>query len=612
MKRIAFLVSVLLPCLLAVSCGKENKGGEEDGAPAQLAVVVNDAKSIYEVARNLSLTLSLAVTADPVSAEAYTITLGPKAGLVASYNSANGTNYELLPSSAYSLSTASIMLTRYSPKSTAVELRLTGDGCEQDKLYVLPIGIDAVQGGTNFQAPDDKVAFVVFKATAPEQLGSGKSGDPYIIENLDGFLKIGSMMQDDATTYFKLGADIDFAEVEYTDENPWTPFNYATADEDVAAAEKRMIVLDGDNHKISNFTASAPLFGVLVGSVQNLTIENAKVTAERNDGGILAMFGGTAAAATETLAKNVIVKNSEVYNEYKRSGGLISWVKGGVLENVEVNCKVSAEQQAGGLVGRMEAGSIINSCATGDVTSNIYYAGGLVGFAGSVTVKDSYAAGNVESASGNYTRSGGLIGHIAGDSTIERCHATGNVTGAGHFAGGLVGEVQGTADKTTTLTIKASYATGNVTLPITNNFAHAGGLLGSVLEGGYAVISDCYATGTIVVRRYSGGFVGTMGNANSKLSVTNSYTTSDISGINLAERSGMFLGNDNGVADITVKGFIAWDVSNSGRFAYSAEAAAKLIEGNYLGTEGTVSKKAAEFKWDTNIWDLSGDFPKLK
>lgn len=564
------------------------------------------------MARNLSLTLSLAVTADPVSAEAYTITLGPKAGLVASYNSANGTNYELLPSSAYSLSTASIMLTRYSPKSTAVELRLTGDGCEQDKLYVLPIGIDAVQGGTNFQAPDDKVAFVVFKATAPEQLGSGKSGDPYIIENLDGFLKIGSMMQDDATTYFKLSADIDFAEVEYTDENPWTPFNYATADEDVAAAEKRMIVLDGDNHKISNFTASAPLFGVLVGSVQNLTIENAKVTAERNDGGILAMFGGTAAAATETLVKNVIVKNSEVSNEYKRSGGLISWVKGGVLENVEVDCKVSAEQQTGGLIGRMEAGSIINSCATGDVTSNIYYAGGLVGFAGSITVKDSYATGNVESASGNYTRSGGLIGHIAGDSTIDRCHATGNVTGAGHFAGGLVGEVQGTADKTTTLTIKASYATGNVTLPITNNFAHAGGLLGSVLEGGYAVISDCYATGTIVVRRYSGGFVGTMGNANSKLSVTNSYTTSDISGINLAERSGMFLGNDNGVADITVKGFIAWDVSNSGRFAYSAEAAAKLIEGNYLGTEGTVSKKAAEFKWDTNVWDLSGDFPKLK
>lgn len=612
MKKTAILVSVLLPCLLAVSCGKEKKGGEESSDPAQLAVVVNDAKEIYEVPKNQAEVLSLSVTADPVSAEAYTITLGTKAGLVASYNSKNGTSYELLPSSAYTLSSTSIMLTRYSPKSTSCELRLKGDGCEQDKTYVLPVGIETVQGGVNFQAPDDKVAFVLFKMLAPQQQGSGKANDPYIVADMEGFLKIGSMMQDDAITYFKLGTDIDFADVTFTEENPWTPFNYATTDEDVAVAEKRQINLDGDNHKISNFTAEAPLFGVLVGTVQNLTIENAKVTAERNDGGILAMFGGTAAAATETLAKNVIVKNSEVSNEYKRSGGLISWVKGGVLENVEVDCKVSAEQQAGGLAGRMEAGSIINCSAAGDVTTNIYYAGGLVGFAGSITVKDSYATGNVESASGNYTRSGGLIGHIAGDSTIERCYATGNVTGAGHFAGGLVGEVQGTAEKATTLTIKASYATGNVTLPITNNFAHAGGLLGSILDYSTAVISDCYATGAIVVRRYSGGFVGSMGHATAKLSVTNSYTTSDISGINLAERSGMFLGNDNGVTDITVKGFIAWDTSNSGRFAYPPETATTLLEGNYLGTEGTVSKKAAEFKWDTNVWDLSGDLPKLK
>ena len=48
----------------------------------------------------------------------------------------------------------------------------------------------------------------------------------------------------------------------------------------IAVAEKRGIVFDGNNHKISNFKAGAPLFYILVGSVENLTIENAEIDAE--------------------------------------------------------------------------------------------------------------------------------------------------------------------------------------------------------------------------------------------------------------------------------------------------------------------------------------------
>lgn len=37
-----------------------------------------------------------------------------------------------------------------------------------------------------------------------------------------------------------------------------------------------------------------------------------------------------------------------------------------------------------------------------------------------------------------------------------------------------------------------------------------------------------------------------------------------------------------------------------------------MPDGNYMGTSGTISAKAKDFKWDETIWDLSGDEPKLK
>ena len=53
MKRFAIVVSLLLPCLLTVSCGKENNGNEV-AEPAQLGVVVKDVEGIVEVPKSLS------------------------------------------------------------------------------------------------------------------------------------------------------------------------------------------------------------------------------------------------------------------------------------------------------------------------------------------------------------------------------------------------------------------------------------------------------------------------------------------------------------------------------------------------------------------------------
>ena len=619
MKRIALLVSALLPVLFAVSCVKEGKENGKDAVPAVLGVEVKDALSIYEVPKNQSVSISLIVTADPVSEEAYTISLGTKANLVASYNSANGTSYELLPSTAYTLSSSTLMLTRYSAKSTACELRLSGNGCEQDKVYVLPVVIEGVQGGTNFSAPDDKAAYILFKMLKAEQLGSGTEADPYLVDGLESFLKINGLLKDDASNYFKLTADIDFSEVEFNEENPWTPINKAAAD--LAEGEKdpalsRIIYFEGDNHKISSFKAGGPIFGVLVGSVQNLVIENAAIDAVANDAAIVAAHAGTDPSSTAVVAKNITITKSSVYSDYKRAGALISWLKGGVVENCVTECAVSAQQQVGGLIGRVEGGSIINCSASGKVTSESYYSGGLVGIVtypsadavSTVTITGCHATGDVEHLTGNYSRAGGLVGEIQCNLNVEKCYATGNVTGSGHYAGGLFGTVNADKAESIEVNVSRSYATGKVSLPHgeSGNWAHAGGLLGSVIKGG-ATITDCYSTGAIENRRYSGGFVGSV-SKDMKLVVKNGYSTSDISGIVLQDRCGQFLGQANGAAAITCSGFIAWDIAKT-RFCYLDEVS---TEGNYFGSEGTVSEQAKKLNWSTDVWDLTGDLPKLK
>ena len=70
---------------------------------------------------------------------------------------------------------------------------------------------------------------------------------------------------------------------------------------------------------------------------------------------------------------------------------------------------------------------------------------------------------------------------------------------------------------------------------------------------------------------------------------------------------GAMVGN-NSSTGITCSGFIGWTTITKMAGAGTTVSA----DGNYLGTEGTISAKAKEFGWDANIWDLTGDVPVLK
>ena len=404
----------------------------------------------------------------------------------------------------------------------------------------------------------------------------GTSEDkPYLIADKYQFHAVNSLMAQDATTYFRLLTDVDLENA------AWTVIDAAGG-----------VSFDGDGHKISNVTAGSGFFSTLAGNVQDLTIDTATISAELEGGlGVLANV-----AAENVTVKNVTILNSTLSNAKDYTGGLIGKMTSGVVEDVNVACAVTnTAAHTGGLIGNMEDGTLKNCVASGDVTSNYYYAGGLVGYAATATLVDCQATGKVISNRTNYARTGGLVGEIHGGS-VTGCHAAGDVDIKGAYAGGLIGVVDGT------MTVSASYATGAVAQLNEKNYN--GVLIGWITPASNVAVSNCYTSGKVSGKNYCGGFVGYVQGVTS---ITNCFSNSEI---DAAKWSGCVFGGNVAPKDnLTLTGFIGWNVSNRVAFWYNQTEA---LEGNYMGTEGTISAKAKEFGWSETIWDLSGEEPRLK
>ena len=329
--------------------------------------------------------------------------------------------------------------------------------------------------------------------------------------------------------------------------------------------------------------------GGLVGVMKNGTIDGSyatgTVTVSENRaqhlGGLIGQVTGTvdvkdsyATGAVTGLGKNV--------------GGLIGRLPNGTITNCYAEGNVSAtNEQVGGLIGIVENGTITGCHATGTVTSSGMYGGALVGYMTKGSVTNSYATGSVTAGQ----ESGGLIGCI-GAVNVWKCYASGAVTVSGfHRVGGLIGSIAGNAS------VKESFATGTVGDDTKNN---RGGLIGIILSG-TVEISDCYTIPNMYSASYSGGFIGAL-DGSPGVKVRNSYTKPTFLSGNYGSKC---VFSTSEVTDVI--GFIGW--SSVQRWRWNT---ADVPDGNYMGTEGTISAKAKDFKWDETIWDLSGDEPKLK
>ena len=417
-------------------------------------------------------------------------------------------------------------------------------------------------------------------------------GDKYQMVAMHDVLVAGSKK------YFKMVADVDMEGIN------WEPLNYVDPWD-------KAFVFDGDGKTINHFSANGasyayPSFaGILNGDVKNVTFLNANIQCGSSKGGVVGGYIGHKKKGYKSNCSNVII-NKATINSSAMAGALGAQGDnmGTITKCSVINSTItSSGQRVGGLIGSVVAFDEISDCYAEGIsfTSTAVYAGGLIGqLDGSGHVLRCYSTGSVEDnlASGNYSRTGGLIG-VAVNGTIENCYSTCSVSCTGHFAGGLIGHV----DKT--VSVSKCYATGEVWLD--SGRAQAGGLIGIVAKTGALTVSNCYATGNITSgQRWCGGLIGGAESDASNIptiSVTNCFSSSSITPAN----SGALIGSNN-TTGLTCTGYIGWSTLVNLAGANNAVS----TTGNYLGQEGTISAHATTLGWDSNVWDLTGDVPTLK
>lgn len=334
--------------------------------------------------------------------------------------------------------------------------------------------------------------------------GKGSESDPYLIETLDDFMNVRNIIAANSFTYFKMAADIDMSSVK-----DWTPVNPDN--------EPLGIMFDGDNHKITGFTCScanrASLFGVLHGTVKNLTLVNPVIkTTTSSPCGVVAAWVGNSDGSLKGCVENVHVINGKVSNSNSTQ---IGGIAGRAGEGTFINCSydgivertgtsASDYVPAGGLLGEALMGVSIIGCRTSGTltTASGRACGGILGkTTNQINIKDCSSTMNI---SARDDVAGGIVGYY-GNGEISNCHVQSNITvrekGSGSsYIGGVVGHTAGAVIITSCSYKGAIDAFSGI----------VGGIIGqcNTSTGDGCTISRCFSEGTIKATTVAGGIAG--------------------------------------------------------------------------------------------------------
>ena len=183
-----------------------------------------------------------------------------------------------------------------------------------------------------------------------------------------------------------------------------------------------ILTVTGENY----FEGTGGLVGVAMGtSAENSEVQilNSYATGSVSNaieytGDLGDYFAGhSASAGLVGYGYELIVENSYA------KGDVFASTETTMIDRVEQEVKLNAQNSAGGLIGVLETGNVTASYSTGDVNSN-NYAGGLIGYAsGDVAVDSSFAKGDVVTGATGIA-SGGLIGATAGTANVTQADTT--------------------------------------------------------------------------------------------------------------------------------------------------------------------------------------------
>lgn len=392
--------------------------------------------------------------------------------------------------------------------------------------------------------------------------GAGTESDPYKIDGSDKLAYLSKLMasaEDYAgycDKYYVQTADIDMANVEFTSVGTVAqPFKgyYDGNGKTIANLETRGT--DSDNPAsgvfayaegatVKNLTLSGRanigtygLVGGLIGLAKNCTVTNCHLTGSELSATVN-ICGGLVAETEGGTITGCTISNSKISNTKNYAGGIVGYAGvQPVIENCQIlsGTEVSGANEVGGIVAKMEGGSIKNcSVAGAKVSSSSEDVGAIGGWVvGSCVIEDCTVSGCEIQSADDYA--GGVAG-LMEKSTIKNCVVTGTkVSGAKTGIGGFVGYLkkpEASLIENCTLegassvsgsqnvggyvgwfdagTLKNCVVQGNST--ITGTGDGVGGLIGRAVSrnGSDDIIESCEVRGgTVITGTYSlGGLVG--------------------------------------------------------------------------------------------------------
>lgn len=405
MKKSILLISSLVLAMAGFSsCSQnENEGYNET---AVLSVVSSAGDEVVGALLGNSKTVSLRAAAATVAGEPLKISFRVDESLVATYNQANGTTYEMAPASCYNLGSDEVIMPRYGKSSSTATLTFTAkEEMPMDVKYLLPVVIDKVSGYDNYtvSAP----VYILVSHMSPVK-GMGTEQFPYLISEPKDLVDMHDQVKLGQKVWFKMVDDVDMSDIA-----DWVPVNYADP-------FTREIDFNGNGHTISNFSCSyrsyPSFFGVLYGTVRNVTFLNPYI----NGGSAAGVVGGY--IGTKTLyahVSGVRVIGARIYETGTYGVGGIGGRLGGpdcVIENCYVSGQIESTYKDGaaGLIGGE------NETAT-------------------VTIRNCFTEGSVKAK----LTAGGILGEFwRPDAGIYNCASTASVEGV-WAVGGIVGRATG-------------------------------------------------------------------------------------------------------------------------------------------------------------------------
>ncbi|WP_407402120.1 leucine-rich repeat protein [Sodaliphilus sp.] len=326
-----------------------------------------------------------------------------------------------------------------------------------------------------------------------------------------------------------------------------------------------------NNLTVEGTTVSGGAYtGVVAGAAVNTTINNVTGNASVNGKSYVGGFAGLSHGSTLSkcyhtgtvtatdsivggfignIAKGTLTTGSHKGNVKGglKTGGFAGNCLSSTVTTFTQSGTVSGGQYTGGFAGNCRLCTITGFTQTGDVSASSGIVGGFAGYLYNGIVKNSVFNGSVSAP--NYQYVGGFCGSAEGDA-ISNCSFTnckainGNITG-GYRVGGFMGQ-------TIKATITNCYAENNVTATSKTIYPNTGGFIGR--NAHILSISNSGSVGNVTSQDYNdngvsnaGGFVGT--SIGGLLTMTNCYAIGDVSGT--GNRCGGLVGNSDGDLSIS-------------------------------------------------------------